>query len=126
MPAFQLKHTPDETSYDDGAAFTPLKAYIEGEGSTSAEATAKTMAATLPGPPEASGSDAQWSLYNLLISAAKQVPHDDPALVKLVDVVDHLSVSPKTAFSETVVRGLLLRRRVDLPLTVISRMGSKG
>lgn len=101
MPGVQLNHAPDETSYDDGAAFKSVKAYLEGGSDATLGSSAKALAGTLSGPPGTDGDDSHWSLYNLLISLAKQIPHDDPAMVRLVGVVDELSRSPNTALKES-------------------------
>ncbi|KAH6695383.1 hypothetical protein F5X68DRAFT_198355 [Plectosphaerella plurivora] len=100
MTTCQLNFKPDDTSYDDGAVFATIQPFLEGGDATLAE-TAKSIAATLPGPPDERGSDEHYSLYNLFIALAKQIPADDPALVKLVGVVEQLSQSPKTALKET-------------------------
>jgi hypothetical protein len=103
MTTFQFKFKPDDTSYDDGAVFSTIQPFLEGRGDATLAGTAKSIAATLPGPPDERGSDEHYSLYNLFIDVAKQIPYDEPALVRLVGVVEQLSQSPKTTLKETTV-----------------------
>ncbi|KAM0325761.1 hypothetical protein ACHAQA_007061 [Verticillium albo-atrum] len=101
--ALSLSYTPDDVSYDDAAAFSTVKSFLSADSSSSvtAESTAKDLAASLPGPPGSDGTDAHYALYNMIIDVAKQIPHDHPALVRLVRTVEALSLSPKTVYNET-------------------------
>lgn len=99
-PVLTLNSLPEETALDSATAFNSIKTFLEPGSTASAEATASSILAMLPAsPPPADGSDELWSLYNVLIGIAKQIPHDHPALVKLVRVVDRLGRSPKTTFT---------------------------
>ncbi|KAG7100545.1 hypothetical protein HYQ44_019897 [Verticillium longisporum] len=98
-----LTYKPDDVSYDDAAAFEIVKTLLNAssDSSVTVETTAKDLAATLPGPPGSDGTDAHYTLYNMVIDVAKQIPHNHPALVRLVRTVEALSLSPKTVFTET-------------------------
>ncbi|EEY15267.1 predicted protein [Verticillium alfalfae VaMs.102] len=101
--ALNLTYKPDDVSYDDAAAFETVKTLLNAssDSSVTVETTAKDLAATLPGPPGSDGTDAHYTLYNMVIDVAKQIPHNHPALVRLVRTVEALSLSPKTVFTET-------------------------
>ncbi|ROT41179.1 hypothetical protein SODALDRAFT_330891 [Sodiomyces alkalinus F11] len=100
-PALFLSYQPDEHAPDGTNAFDSIKSFLEPGSTATAEATGSSILSKLPaGPAPADGSDALWSLYNVLIGIAKQIPHDHPALVKLVRVVDRLGRSPKTTVTQ--------------------------
>lgn len=98
--ALSLSYTPDDTKADDVAAFKSIKDFLTADSSASAGETASSILATLPGPPSEEGSDEHWSVYNVFIDVAKQIPYDHPALVRLVRVIGELSRSPKTSITK--------------------------
>ncbi|KAM0286494.1 hypothetical protein ACHAQH_000920 [Verticillium albo-atrum] len=101
--ALNLTYKPDDVSYDDAAAFEKVNELLiaGSDSSVTVETTVKDLAASLPGPPGSDGTDAHYALYNMIIDVAKQIPHDHPALIKLVRTVETLSLSPKTVYTET-------------------------
>ncbi|KAL2758959.1 hypothetical protein ACRALDRAFT_1062048 [Sodiomyces alcalophilus JCM 7366] len=101
-PALSLSSQPEDQTPDGLNAFNSIKTFLEPGSTVSADATASSVVATmLPTSldPEQK-ADALWSLYNVLIGMAKQIPHDHPALVKLVRVVDRLARSTKTTVTQ--------------------------
>lgn len=103
MPVVKWRHTPDETDFDDGAAFGIIRGAIleQNNDPQRLRRVAVELAALLP---SYRPSDAVLtSVWNLFVSLAQQTPSGNIAMLDLVVILDQLSSSPKTTATVTVV-----------------------
>jgi hypothetical protein len=96
MGSLNLTYKPDDTKFDDGSAFEKIKQLVEPESTVRFDQSATAITDLLPGAPAADSSDELWSVWNLFIAVAKQIPYRNPAMLRLVRLLGAMSRSPKT------------------------------
>ncbi|KAK2036153.1 hypothetical protein LZ31DRAFT_617077, partial [Colletotrichum somersetense] len=107
------KHVPDGgAAFDDAAAFGAVRRALLGQQNNDPRrlrGVAVEIAAMLPAAtavrrrPSDDADDVLGPLWRLFVSLAQQTPPGNLAMLDLVVILDHLSSSPKTAATVTVV-----------------------
>ncbi|KAF9876659.1 hypothetical protein CkaCkLH20_06067 [Colletotrichum karsti] len=117
------RHVPDESTFDDDEAFRIIRdAILEQHNDPQRlRKTAIEIAGLLPAQQSADYLSSLWSLF---ISLAQQTPSSNVAMLDLVVILDHLSMSPKTTITVTVDGFEQLSRLHGLNQSVRNRMVS--
>ncbi|WYZ42676.1 hypothetical protein EsH8_VI_000375 [Colletotrichum jinshuiense] len=126
MPVVKWRHTPDETDFDDGAAFGIIRGAIleQNNDPQRLRRVAVELAALLP---SYRPSDAVLtSVWNLFVSLAQQTPSGNIAMLDLVVILDQLSSSPKTTATVTVDGFDQLSRLHGLNRSIVDGMACKS
>ncbi|OHE90332.1 hypothetical protein CORC01_14369, partial [Colletotrichum orchidophilum] len=101
MAVVRWKHTPDDTDFDDDAAFDAVRGAIMSENNDPQRLrkVAVEIAALLPA--HRPSDDVLKSVWKLFVGLAQQTPSGNIAMLDLVVILDHLSSSPRTTATVT-------------------------